>query len=261
MIILLRRLSLASSGSENEGVTGRGIRGGAGRGGGGDGGGGGTGGGTDEGEALILRVDFLPARGALPNLSSTSLLTTSVCSSLSLFISCTLSVVFIGTGLTGDSDPELKLIETDSSKLCVGESVLLDVDLLNVSLADRQIAGEYNLIEQGPEKGMAAGNFVLGVGGIKGGDISDISVSTGLSFSKGGDISDKLIGSILVSTIGLTTSSGLGLSLFGTLSVVDLLSLVTVVSFSMDFKICGDFRSHCSESASMSSMSSMLAKL
>lgn len=158
-IILFLRLSRASSGSERDGVTGNGISGGAGRGGGGgvsstgrggggggegSAGGGGTGGGTfDAGDARVRLVHFLATRGPLPSLSNTNSLTTSVCSSLSRFISCTLSVVFLaGAGDTGDKDPELRFRDIDISMLRLGESVLLDIDRLNVTLADRQMAGE-----------------------------------------------------------------------------------------------------------------------
>lgn len=149
-IMPLLRLSLASSGSENEGVTCIGIRGGEGLGGGGGGGGSGNtgGGGTGGdmlhvGDARILRLHFLFARGPLPSLSRTSRLTSSVCSSLSRFISCTLSVVSCAsTGLIGDMElAELKLIDIDTSPLR-GDSKLREFDLWKVSLADLQIAGE-----------------------------------------------------------------------------------------------------------------------
>lgn len=127
---------------ESKGGAGRG--GGGGAGGSGRTGGGGTGGGaTEEGEIRVLRVVFLGTRGPLPSLSSTSLLTTSVCSSRSRFSSCTFSMVSRGgIGLMGDTEPELRVTETDSSKLRVGESVLRDAERLKVSLAERHIAGE-----------------------------------------------------------------------------------------------------------------------
>lgn len=104
------------------------------------------------GDTRARRVDLRFVRGPLPSRSSTSRLTTSVCSSRSRFNSCTLFVVSTnGVGLTGDIEPELMLIDMDNSILRVGESVLREFDRLKVSLADRQMAGEYNRIVAGLE--------------------------------------------------------------------------------------------------------------
>lgn len=242
-MMLLLRLSRASSGSEKEGLTGAGMWGGTGRGGGGGSGrhtgggsgtnggggsgshpggcscslgGGGTGGGITAGDARVLftNFDFRAPFGTLPNLSRTNLLTTSVCSSRSRFISCTLSVVSrAGVGLTGESEPELRLMDTESSKLLVGESVLRDVEGWKVSLAERHTAGEYRRMGLGPLNGLCDGYLTLGVSGTSGGEISELSVSTILSFSNGGEISDTLKLSILFSNCGSELSSTRTLSL------------------------------------------------
>lgn len=141
-----------------------------------------------------MRAAFLPGRGPFPNLSKTNLRTTSVCSSLFRLISCTLSVVFDCKEFNGDSELELRFIGT--SKLLVGESKVRDIDLLNVSLADLHIAGEYNLIEHAPLRGVDVTNLVFIVSAINGGETSEFSASTSFSLSSGGDISDRLNESI-----------------------------------------------------------------
>lgn len=265
-IILFLRLSLASSGSENDGVTGicAGSRGGAGLGGGGgvggsgNTGGGGTGGGTPlQTDIRVRRVTFLGTRGPLPNLSSTNLLTTSVCSSRSRLISCTLTVVSRGgTGLIGDTEPELRVTETDSSKLRVGESVLRDVDRLKVSLADRQMAGEYSRIELAPETDASVDGgsdmfenmlFVLlvGVSGTSGGEKSskdsDSVVVLFVKACDGGDtsvmLSDSMLGSrpfssSLLSDVTSVILSSLSLLLVSLVLSVTLVSLEDLLVFS-----------------------------
>lgn len=54
-----------------------------------------------------------------------------------------------GDGLTGDIEPELRFMETESSKLRVGELVLRDDLFVKFSEAERQMEGEYSFRVQG----------------------------------------------------------------------------------------------------------------